>query len=82
VLTAASAHATARGKRLVVMLWGAHARAKAPLLAAHTVLEAPHPSGLSAHRGFIGCRHFSATNAALEAQGGAPIDWRVGSRVY
>ena len=79
VLSTASAHATARGKRLVVLLWGAHARAKAPLLAQHTVLEAPHPSGLSAHRGFIGCRHFSAANAALEAQGGAPIDWRVGS---
>lgn len=79
VLSAASAHATARGRRLVVLLWGAHARAKAPLLSTHTVLEAPHPSGLSAHRGFIGCRHFSAANATLEAQGMAPIDWRVGS---
>jgi uracil-DNA glycosylase len=42
----------------------------------HYVLKAPHPSPLSAHRGFIGCGHFSAVNEILAAQGGTPIDWR------
>ncbi|WP_150568144.1 uracil-DNA glycosylase [Pandoraea morbifera] len=64
---------------LVVMLWGSHAQAKAPLLAGHghLLLEAPHPSPLSAHRGFLGCGHFSAANAFLEQHGKAPIDWRL-----
>jgi uracil-DNA glycosylase len=81
VLAAAAAHASASGTRLVALLWGAHARAKAPLLAGHIVFEAVHPSGLSAHRGFLGCRHFSAANAALTEQGHAPVDWRVCSTV-
>jgi uracil-DNA glycosylase len=64
---------------LVFMLWGAHAQAKRALLGgkAHCVLEAPHPSPLSAHRGFLGCRHFALANEYLVAQGRQPIDWRL-----
>ena len=63
---------------LVFLLWGNYAQAKAPLIDAtkHTILRAPHPSPLSAHRGFLGCRHFTQANAALERAGHAPIDWR------
>mgnify|MGYP003314433203 CR=1 FL=1 len=43
----------------------------------HLVLEAPHPSPLSAYRGFFGCKHFSKTNEFLEANGYAPIDWQI-----
>ena len=43
----------------------------------HLVLRAPHPSPLSAHSGFFGCRHFSKTNAFLESRGLAPIDWKL-----
>jgi uracil-DNA glycosylase len=62
---------------LVFMLWGAYAQAKGKLVDArrHLVLKAPHPSPLSAHRGFIGCGHFSAANRYLEARGARPIDW-------
>jgi uracil-DNA glycosylase len=61
----------------VFMLWGAEAQAKAEFVdeARHLVLRAPHPSPLSAHRGFLGCRHFSRANAWLEARGETPIDW-------
>jgi uracil-DNA glycosylase len=64
---------------LVFMLWGAHAQAKRELLGgkSHCVLEAPHPSPLSAHRGFLGCRHFALANEYLEAHGRPPIDWRL-----
>jgi uracil-DNA glycosylase len=64
---------------LVFMLWGAHAQAKRALLdpRRHTILEAPHPSPLSAHRGFLGCGHFVQANAALVAAGRTPIDWRL-----
>ena len=64
-------------RRLVVLLWGNHAQTKAPLFAAHDVLQAAHPSPLSEHRGFFGCRHFSRTNQLLSAAGQAPIDWRL-----
>lgn len=62
---------------LVFLLWGAYAQAKGKLIdrERHRVLRAPHPSPLSAHRGFIGCGHFSATNAYLARQGGHPVDW-------
>lgn len=62
---------------IVFMLWGAYAEAKAGLIdtARHCVLTSPHPSPLSAHRGFIGNGHFSAANRYLQAQGRAPIDW-------
>jgi uracil-DNA glycosylase len=61
------------------LLWGSYAQSKASLIdnAKHLVLKAPHPSPLSAHRGFLGCRHFSQANAWLEAKGLAPINWQV-----
>lgn len=64
----------------VFMLWGAYAQKKGRHIDAsrHCILKAPHPSPLSAHRGFLGCRHFSAANKFLESQGQAPIDWSVG----
>jgi uracil-DNA glycosylase len=64
---------------LVFLLWGAYAQAKGKLVDArrHLVLRAPHPSPLSAYRGFIGCGHFSRANAWLKARGGQPIDWRL-----
>jgi uracil-DNA glycosylase len=64
-------------EHLVLMLWGAHAQSKRPLIAGarHLVLEAPHPSPLSAYRGFFGCGHFSKANAYLEKHGGKPIIW-------
>lgn len=63
------------------LLWGSHAQKKAGFVDAdgnsgrHLVLKAPHPSPLSAHNGFFGCRHFSRTNQWLESQGLPPIDW-------
>jgi uracil-DNA glycosylase len=67
---------------LVFMLWGAYARNKGAKIdpRRHRVLRAPHPSPLSAHRGFIGCGHFSAANAWLARQGQAPIDWALPPR--
>jgi uracil-DNA glycosylase len=64
---------------LVFMLWGAHAQAKRALLGgkSHYVLEAPHPSPLSAHRGFLGCGHFAKANDYLAQHGRQPIDWRL-----
>jgi len=68
----------ARHEHLVFMLWGAHAQNKRALLSgAHCVLEAPHPSPLSAHRGFLGCGHFAQANDYLLAHGRQPIDWRL-----
>jgi uracil-DNA glycosylase len=62
---------------LVFMLWGSYAQAKGKIIDArrHCVLRAPHPSPLSAHRGFIGCGHFSAANRWLRGRGQAPVDW-------
>ncbi len=64
---------------LVFMLWGAYAQAKGRIIdnLRHCVLRAPHPSPLSAHRGFIGCGHFSAANRYLQGRGQRPIDWRL-----
>jgi len=62
---------------LVAILWGAHAQSLAPLLEGVPVIASPHPSPLSARRGFFGSRPFSRANAALVAQGAAPIDWRI-----
>lgn len=67
-----------RRENLVFLLWGSHAQEKAPLVAAdrgHLILKAPHPSPLSAHRGFFGCGHFNQANAFLKKQGKAPIQW-------
>jgi len=62
---------------VVFMLWGSYAQRKGAIIDAdrHCVLKAPHPSPLSAHRGFFGCGHFLAANAYLQARGEAPIDW-------
>ncbi|MGV3636739.1 MAG: uracil-DNA glycosylase, partial [Flavobacteriales bacterium] len=62
---------------LIFLLWGRFAQQKAALIDAdrHYLLTAPHPSPLSAHRGFIGCGHFSRTNELLMAQGRTPIEW-------
>jgi len=64
-------------EHLVFMLWGSYAQKKGAIVDRHRhcVLTAPHPSPLSAHRGFFGCRHFSKANAYLEANGQDPIDW-------
>lgn len=65
--------------RVVFLLWGASARRKKELIdrTRHTVIESPHPSPLSAHRGFFGSRPFSRANAALTESGRAPVDWCV-----
>ncbi len=62
---------------IIFLLWGAHAQKKGAQINTdnHQVLKAPHPSPLSAHRGFLGCAHFSKTNQLLEQQGQQPIDW-------
>ncbi|SCX88939.1 Uracil-DNA glycosylase [Lachnospiraceae bacterium XPB1003] len=64
---------------IVFLLWGAPAGRKAAMLdnPAHLVLKAPHPSPLSAYRGFFGCKHFSKTNEFLKAHGAEPIDWQI-----
>ena len=67
---------------LVFLLWGSYAQAKGKVIdpRRHRVLKAPHPSPLSAHRGFIGCGHFSAANEYLGRQGLSPIDWSLPPR--
>jgi uracil-DNA glycosylase len=64
-------------EHLVFLLWGSYAQAKGRLIDTrrHLVLKAPHPSPLSAHRGFIGCGHFSAANDYLVRHGMTPVDW-------
>ena len=73
----------AKAEPCVFLLWGKPAQAKAQRIAAlgqgthHLVLTAPHPSGLSAYKGFWGCRHFSQANAFLEAHGRGAVDWQL-----
>ncbi len=64
---------------IVYMLWGAPAQRKIPMLTnpKHLILKAPHPSPLSAYRGFFGCKHFSKCNEFLEKNGIKPIDWQI-----
>ncbi len=64
---------------VVFMLWGSYAQKKGAIIdpQRHCVLKAPHPSPLSAHRGFFGCGHFAAANDYLESRGEAPINWRL-----
>lgn len=64
-------------QHVVFLLWGKYAEAKSTLIdeTKHLVLKAPHPSPLSAHRGFLGCRHFSKTNEYLKLHGQSPIIW-------
>lgn len=76
--TGAAISALARERSgLVFLLWGRHAQEKQDLIPPdrHYILKAPHPSPLSAHRGFIGCGHFGQANELLAAQGLGPIDW-------
>ncbi|MCB2076479.1 MAG: uracil-DNA glycosylase [Novosphingobium sp.] len=80
ITDAAVAAVAAQEHPCVFMLWGSHARKKAARVPGlsegrHLVLTAPHPSPLSAHSGFFGCRHFSKANAFLEANGRGAIDW-------
>jgi uracil-DNA glycosylase len=65
--------------RVVFMLWGAAARRKKAFVdtSRHVIIESPHPSPLSAHRGFLGSRPFSRANEALIAAGREPVDWRL-----
>ena len=64
-------------EHVVFMLWGSYAQKKGAVIdrGRHCVLQAPHPSPLSAHRGFLGCRHFSQANRYLVEHGRRPIDW-------
>ncbi|OMH38297.1 uracil-DNA glycosylase [Motiliproteus sp. MSK22-1] len=64
---------------LVFMLWGSYAQKKGAFIDTnrHCVLKAPHPSPLSAHRGFLGCRHFSSANNYLQHHGRAPVNWQL-----
>ncbi|WP_038053969.1 uracil-DNA glycosylase [Thermomonas fusca] len=67
---------------LVFLLWGSYAQKKGAVIDGrrHRVLKAPHPSPLSAHRGFLGCGHFSAANQYLARCGKTPIDWSLPPR--
>lgn len=75
-------HLNREREGLVFLLWGSYAQAKGKLVdrTRHLVLKAPHPSPLSAHRGFIGCGHFSECNRYLRENGREPIDWRLPPR--
>ena len=72
----------AQDRPIVYMLWGRPAQSKIPMLTnpKHLILKAPHPSPLSAYRGFFGCKHFSQANAFLEKNGIEPIDWQIEDR--
>lgn len=69
----------AQDRPIVYLLWGKPAQSKAGMLTnpKHLVLKAPHPSPLSAYRGFFGCKHFSRTNEFLQSHGVEPIDWQI-----
>ena len=63
-------------EKVVFVLWGSHAQSKLPLIdKRHIIIKSPHPSPLSAHRGFFGCRHFSLTNHYLRQKGKMEVDW-------
>lgn len=67
---------------VVFLLWGSYARKKGKMIdrQRHLVLEGPHPSPLSAYRGFFGCRHFSRTNEWLQQKGQRPVNWQLPSK--
>ena len=69
----------AQDRPIVYLLWGSPAQRKIPMLTnpKHLILKAPHPSPLSAYRGFFGCKHFSQTNEFLVNHGLIPIDWQI-----
>ncbi|MFT4264274.1 MAG: uracil-DNA glycosylase [Nocardioides sp.] len=75
ITSAAISALAARGGPLVAILWGRPAQTLRPLLGGVPAIESPHPSPLSAHRGFFGSRPFSRANALLAEQGGEPMDW-------
>lgn len=66
-------------ENVVFMLWGSYAQKKSMLIDTqkHLILKAVHPSPLSAHRGFFGCKHFSQANAYLQSKGRKPVDWQI-----
>ena len=80
ITDACVAAVAARGEPSVFILWGSHAQAKAKRIAGlrsgqHCLIESPHPSPLSAHRGFFGSRPFSRANTFLSAAGRGAVDW-------
>ncbi len=72
-------HLNRERDHLVFLLWGSYAQKKGQFIdrERHLVLAAPHPSPLSAHRGFLGCKHFSQANKYLQKQGIQPVDWQL-----
>jgi len=76
---AAISAVNAQDRPIVFMLWGRPAQAKEAMLdnPKHLILKSPHPSPLSAHRGFFGSRPFSRANRFLEENGVTPIDWQI-----
>lgn len=70
---------SSKSEPVVFLLWGSHAIKKQKLIDGHKhhILTAPHPSPLSAHRGFLGCGHFAAANQWLAAQGKTAVEWQV-----
>lgn len=76
---AAIAAVNKEDRPIVYLLWGSPAQKKASMLnnPKHLILKAPHPSPLSAYRGFFGCKHFSRANQFLESYGETPIDWQI-----
>ena len=66
-------------RKIIFLLWGNNAKQKANLIdtTKHTILDAAHPSPLSSHHGFFGCKHFSKTNEILKAMGEKPINWQI-----
>lgn len=73
----------ARDKPLIFVLWGSYAQNKGKIIDQnkHVVLTAAHPSPFSAHRGFLGCKHFSKINSILQSWGQQPIDWQLPNEV-
>jgi len=67
----------ARNQPLVAILWGRPAQSLSPMLGSTPIIASPHPSPLSASRGFFGSRPFSRANAELERMGATPVDWRL-----
>lgn len=72
-------HLSEESENIVFILWGAYAQKKGAVIDRnkHLVLESPHPSPLSAHRGFLGCGHFSKTNDYLKSHNLKPINWQI-----
>lgn len=72
-----------QAQSVVFMLWGSYAQKKGAMIDPdkHLILKAPHPSPLSAHRGFLGCKHFSQANQYLQKHGQTPIDWQLPASV-